>query len=69
MLLMAALPLIIAGCTTTNPKAALDDINKTVALRTGQQMDWMSDVALNALLQTNLTAQTAVAVTLLNRKI
>ena len=68
VLLATALPLVFAGCTSTNPKAALDDVNKTVMTRTGQQMHGMSGDAVNALLQTNLTAQTAVTIALLNNK-
>ena len=69
---MIFLPLIVAGCASTNPKTAFDDVNKTVAERTGQSVQWRNlatnDVAqsVGALLQTNLTAQSAVAIALLN---
>ncbi|MEO7300460.1 MAG: TolC family protein [Verrucomicrobiota bacterium] len=66
--LLAALPLLIAGCTTTNPKAALDDVNKIIEARLGQQTSAMGNETVNALLQTNLTAQSAVAIALLNNK-
>jgi outer membrane protein, heavy metal efflux system len=65
ILLLATLPLAFAGCTTTNPKAALDDLNKTVAARLGQTP---GGEAVSVLLQTNLTAQSCVAVALLNNR-
>ena len=34
----ALLPIVFAGCTSTNPKAAFDDVNKTVNARTGQSV-------------------------------
>jgi cobalt-zinc-cadmium efflux system outer membrane protein len=76
LLLVAALPLVFVGCTSTNPKGAFDDVSKTVAARTGQQVRWMRDdaeadeieKAVEALLQTNLTAQAAVAIALLNNR-
>ena len=67
-ILMAALPLMVAGCTSTNPKAALSDVNKTVMARTGQQTSGMSNDVVNVLLQTNLTAQSAATIALLNNK-
>ncbi len=66
--LLAALPLAIAGCTTTNPKAALDDVNQTVASRTGQPIQTMTRETVDALLQTNLTAQSCVTIALLNNR-
>ena len=36
--LAAALPLAFAGCTSTNPKAAFDDVGKHVASRPGQEV-------------------------------
>ncbi len=75
ILLITALPLVFAGCTSTNPKAAFDDVNKTVNARTGQSVQWRSDSASNEiasviqpLLKTNLTAQTAVRIALLNNR-
>lgn len=68
VLLLAILPLAFAGCTTTNPKAALDDVNKTVAARLGQPAHGVGGEAVNALLQTNLTAQSCVAIALLNNR-
>lgn len=62
------LPPALVGCTSANPKAALDDVNKMVAMRTGQQMRGMSDGVLNALLQTNLTAQSAVTIAPVNNR-
>ena len=68
IILSAMLPLAFVGCTSTNPKAALDDVNKTVMTRTGQQMHGMSGDTVNALLQTNLTAPSAVTIALLNNR-
>ncbi len=68
ILSLAALPLILVGCAATSPKAALDDVNKTVAARTGQQTIGMSNDVVTILLQTNLTAQSAVTIALLNNK-
>ncbi|HEX5399315.1 MAG TPA: TolC family protein, partial [Verrucomicrobiae bacterium] len=65
---LAALPLLLAGCASTNPKAALEDVDKTVMARTGQQMTGLSNDVVNVLLQTNLTAQAAVTIALLNNK-
>ena len=41
--LAAALPLVFAGCASTNPKSAFDDVGKHVAARTGQEVRWMRD--------------------------
>jgi cobalt-zinc-cadmium efflux system outer membrane protein len=68
IILIAALPLLIVGCAATSPKAALSDVNKTVMARTGQQVSGMSNDVVNVLLQTNLTAQSAVTIALLNNK-
>ncbi len=67
-ILVAVLPLVLVGCTSTNPKAALDDVNKTVAARTGQQMRGMNNDVMNVLLRTNLTAPSAVTIALLNNR-
>lgn len=74
--LAAVLPLAFAGCTSTNPKAAFDDVGEHVTARTGQELRWMRDDAerdeiektIETLLQTNLTAQSAVAIALLNNR-
>lgn len=66
--IILVLPLMIAGCASTNPSAALTDVGKTVANRTGQQMSDASKGAVDVLLQTNLTAQSAVAIALLNNR-
>lgn len=74
IMLMTALPLVFAGCTSTNPKTAFTDVDKTVTARTGQPVRWAQDdsqckeiaVAVETLLQTNLTAQSAVTIALLN---
>ena len=72
----ALLPIVFAGCTSTNPKAAFDDVNKTVNARTGQSVQWSrSDSSSNEiakviepLLKTNLTAHAAVTIALLNNR-
>jgi cobalt-zinc-cadmium efflux system outer membrane protein len=74
--LAAALPLAFAGCTSTNPQGAFDDVAKHVASRTGQEVRWMREdaergeieKAVESLLQSNLTARSAVAVALLNNR-
>ena len=74
--LAAALPLAFAGCTSTNPKAAFDDVGKHVAARTGQEVRWMRDDSerhvieqtVATLLQTNLNAQSCVSIALLNNR-
>ncbi len=74
--LLAALPLAFVGCTSTNPKRAFDDMGEQVATRAGHQVRWMRDEAergeidkaVDALLQTNLTAHSAVAIALLNNR-
>ena len=76
ILLFAALPLAFTGCTSTNPKAAFDDVGRHVAARTGQEVRWMRDAAardeieqaVKTLLQTNLTVQSAVSIALLNNR-
>lgn len=76
VLLAAALPLAFVGCTSTNPKPAFDNVGEQVAARTGHQVRWMRDEAecgeidsaVDALLQTNLTARSAVAIALLNNR-
>ena len=71
-----ALPLVIAGCTSTNPKAAFNDVEKTVNAHTGQSVQWSrndsssNEIArlIEPLLKTNLTSRTAVAIALLNNR-
>lgn len=73
---LLALPLVFAGCTTTNPKAAFDDVDKTVATRTGERLHWPRNdsqreeiaTTVETLLQTNLTAPSAVTIALLNNR-
>ncbi len=75
-LLAATLPLAFVGCTSTNPKTAFDDVGQHIAGRTGQSIRWMRDDAerseiektVDALLETNLTAQAAIAIALLNNR-
>ena len=74
--LAAALPLALAGCTSTNPTVAFDEVGRHVAARSGQEVRWMRDEAgrdeiekaVTALLQTNLTAQSCVGIALLNNR-
>jgi len=76
ILLVAALPLAFAGCISTNPDAAFDEVGHHVSARSGHELRWMRDdsergdleKAIDALLQTNLTAQSAVAIALLNNR-
>lgn len=74
--LAAALPLMFAGCTSTNPTGAFDDVGRQIAGQTGHNVRWMRDdterdeieKAVDALLQTNLTVRSAVAIALLNNR-
>ena len=76
MLLGAVLPLLLVGCTSTNPKPAFDGVARHVTARTGQEISWMLDDAgrdeiqkrVAALLQTNLTSQSCVGIALLNNR-
>jgi cobalt-zinc-cadmium efflux system outer membrane protein len=71
-----AVPFVFVGCTSTKPDAAFRDVDRTVAERSGQHLLWMRDEAaaadiersVAARLQTDLTAQSAVAVALLNNR-
>ena len=74
--LIGLLPLAFGGCTSPNPQIAFDDVNRQIVSRSGQAARWMRDEAaqkemeqaVEELLQTNLTAQTAVSVALLNNR-
>lgn len=75
LILMAAVPLVFAGCTTTHPTAAFDGVNRTVRERTGNEVRWLrddswheSDQAVESLLRTHLTVQSALAIALLNNR-
>jgi cobalt-zinc-cadmium efflux system outer membrane protein len=75
ILLAGLLSLVFAGCTSTNPKSAFEDVGKTVHARSGQRVEWMRDgeskelaSAVATLMETNLNAQSAVAVALLNNR-
>jgi cobalt-zinc-cadmium efflux system outer membrane protein len=65
---------LFTGCATSNPKAAFDGVSKTVEERTGQTIrltgdnDGETDKAVDALLRTNLTAQTTLAIAFLNNR-
>lgn len=71
-IVIIALPLIAAGCASTNPKTAFSDVNTTVNARLGQTVQWghTNEVvqAVSSLLRTNLTAQSAVTIALLNNR-
>ncbi|MDQ6631051.1 MAG: TolC family protein, partial [Verrucomicrobiota bacterium] len=74
-LIAGVLPLVLAGCISSNPKASFSDVEKTVKARTGQRVQWMREAeskeltdTVSTLMQTNLTAQSAVAVALLNNR-
>jgi cobalt-zinc-cadmium efflux system outer membrane protein len=74
-ILLLGVPLAFAGCTSTNPKAAFDDLGKTVNTRISQRVEWMRDGeskelanAVATLMETNLTAPSAVAVALLHNR-
>jgi cobalt-zinc-cadmium efflux system outer membrane protein len=70
------LPLALAGCTSTNPNAAFKDVDDTVKARAGESARWLRDDAqsrdaaqtVEMLLRTNLTAQSAVTIALLNNR-
>lgn len=76
ILLAVALPLVFIGCTSTNPKAAFNDVSQHITARTGRDVRWMREdserdemeKSVDALLQTNLTAQSAIAIALLNNR-
>jgi cobalt-zinc-cadmium efflux system outer membrane protein len=68
ILLAAVLPLAVAGCATANPKAARDDVNKTVAARLGQFAGGASGEIVGAGVPTHLTAPAAVTMALLNNR-
>lgn len=76
IILSALLPIAFVGCTSTNPKSAFNDVDKTVTARTGQPVRWAQDdsqrkeiaTTVAALLQTNLTAPAAVTIALLNNR-
>ena len=76
LLLGTALSLGLTGCTTTNPKDAFDRLRETVGQRAGHEVRWMRSDAdgheiaktVRQLLQTNLTAESAVAIALLNNR-
>ena len=69
------LPLVIAGCRT-NPATGFSDVRNAVNNRTGQNIEWLAstaeiekvDAAVAQVLQTNLTADTAVQIALLNNR-
>jgi outer membrane protein, heavy metal efflux system len=76
ILFAAIAPLALVGCVGTNPKKAFDDVQKNVAERTGQSVEWRRGnslsnemfAAIEPLLKADLTAQTAVTIALLNNR-
>lgn len=74
--LAVALLLAAAGCTSTNPNPAFQNVQTNIAGRTGQTLHWSrydSSIqsvsnAIASLLQTNLTAQSATTIALLNNQ-
>jgi cobalt-zinc-cadmium efflux system outer membrane protein len=76
LLLICSLPVIFAGCTTTNPSAAFNELTNTVAARTGHRVQWLAQERereevqslIRAALQTNLTAESAATIALLNNR-
>src|SRR5712672_3098681 len=72
---LLALPLLAAGCKT-NPTAGMDDVQETVAARTGQQIAWpvtaeanqKADAAVRELVSKELTPESAVQIALLNNR-
>jgi cobalt-zinc-cadmium efflux system outer membrane protein len=76
IIFLTVLPLALAGCTSTNPKAAFADVDKTVNAHIDQSVQWQRDDSsrkeiagvIESLLKTNLTAQSAVAIALLNNR-
>ena len=74
--LCSLIPLVlVAGCKT-NPAAGFGDVQKTVAQRTGHDIEWprsvadadKADAAVAQLLQTNLNADSAVQIAFLNNR-
>ena len=70
--LLAVPPIVFVGCASTNPGPAFNDVDKTVLTRLGQSVQWQNTngvaQTVATLLQTNLTAQSAVTIALLNNK-
>jgi outer membrane protein, heavy metal efflux system len=69
--LALSIAVLLAGCTSPNPTAAIQDVEKTVAARAGSTLRWSDErkevaQAINALLQTNLTVDAAVQIALWN---
>ena len=71
MLFLAGLSTVIAGCMSTDPQPAQDEVRQDVASRLGEPAQWPGSTnaaaqAVAGLLQTNLTAESATAIALLN---
>jgi cobalt-zinc-cadmium efflux system outer membrane protein len=76
IILAGVLPLVIAGCASTNPKTAFNDVDKTVNARMGESVQWLRNDSTNdevakviePLLKMNLNAPAAVTIALLNNR-
>ena len=74
--LAVVLPLMLVGCTSPDPQRAFAGVEQDVSARTGHTVQWWRDdlengeidKGVDALLQSNLTAQSAVAIALLNNR-
>ena len=73
LIVLAGILVLLPGCASTSPKAALQDVSKNVLARSGHQVQWdpnselsrETEAALDRLLAGELTADTAVKVALL----
>lgn len=71
---LGGIAVMAAGCASTDPEPAFRDVQQTVKARTGGSLQWNRHAkdhaqvqeAIDALLQTNLTAQAAVQIALWN---
>src|SRR5258708_1758195 len=69
-------PLALVGCSSVRPEAAFQDVQRTVAARTGQNLQWIRDPATNqkveqkvqSLLTKDLTVEAAVQIALFNNR-
>ena len=71
-ILVALSALGVSGCASVNPTPAFHDVQRTVAGRTGQRVEWMQTLqvpeAVEPLLQKELTADSTVQIALLNNR-
>lgn len=72
----SAVALLLAGCTTADPKKTFEEVGTSLTNRTGLPVRWMRDdraeteigQTVAGLLGTNLTARSAAAIALLNNR-